>query len=82
MCFGWGEHPLQHIALDTGFGIAGAVLEEAYQEDTECIGLIASKIVTNGRQIRMKMSTMHRWWEDFVHAWKAIPSLNKAIASG
>ncbi|WP_420886057.1 transposase [Candidatus Brocadia sinica] len=47
-----------------------------------CIEVIASKTITNGRQIRIKISTMHRWWKDFVHAWKTIPSLYMATSSG
>ncbi len=75
------------LCAQLAYNVADLVLPEPYRKKhikriRRCIGVIASKIVTNGRQIRMKMSTMHRWWEDFVHAWKAIPSLNKAIASG
>lgn len=47
-----------------------------------CIGLIASKITTGGRQIRLKVSRFHRWWKDFVHAWETVPALSAAVGTG
>jgi hypothetical protein len=47
-----------------------------------CIGLIAAKVTSGSRQIRLKVSVLHRWWKDFVHAWEAMPSLKMAIDSG
>lgn len=75
------------LAYNLSFWIRDLVLPKPYRKKhikriRRCIGLIASKIITNGRQIRMKISTMHRWWEDFVSAWEAIPSLNMVTTSG
>lgn len=46
-----------------------------------CVGLVAAKVTSGGRQIRLKVSVMHRWWRDFVHAWEAIPTLSLGISS-
>jgi hypothetical protein len=47
-----------------------------------CVGLVAAKVTSGGRQIRLKVSVMHRWWRDFVHAWEAIPTLSLGLSSG
>ncbi|HHT9121991.1 MAG TPA: IS1380 family transposase [Candidatus Wunengus sp. YC63] len=75
------------LAYNLSLWIRDLVLPKPYRKKhikriRRCIGLIASKIITNGRQIRVKISTMHRWWKDFVHAWETIPSLNIATSSG
>lgn len=75
------------LAYNVSLWIRDLMLTKPYRKKhikriQRCIGLIASGITTNGRQIRMKISTMHRWREDFVRARKAIPSLNMATSSG
>ena len=47
-----------------------------------CIGLVAAKVTSGGRQIRLKLSVLHRWWRDFVYAWRKIPSLDMVPNSG
>jgi hypothetical protein len=46
------------------------------------IGLIASKVTHGGRQVRMKISVLHRWWRDFVYGWQRIPELKVAMGAG
>ena len=46
------------------------------------IGLIASKVTHGGRQIRLKISVLHRWWRDFVYACQRIPALRGPIGAG
>ncbi len=46
------------------------------------IGLIASKVTHGGRQIRLKISVLHRWWRDFVYGWQRIPRIQGAIGAG
>jgi hypothetical protein len=33
-------------------------------------------------QIRLKISVLHRWWRDFVYAWRRIPALAGVTGSG
>ena len=42
------------------------------------MGLIASKVTREGRQIRVKISVLHRWRRDFVWGWQKIPALRGA----
>lgn len=46
------------------------------------IGLIASKVTQEGRQIRLKISVLHRWWRDFVLGWQRIPEVRGAWGAG
>jgi hypothetical protein len=46
------------------------------------IGLIASKVTHEGRQVRLRISVFHRWWRDFVYGWQRIPGLQGAIGAG
>jgi len=46
------------------------------------IGLIASKVTYEGRQFRVKISMLHRWWRDFVYGWQKIPELRGAPGVG
>jgi hypothetical protein len=46
------------------------------------MGLIASKVTREGRQIRVKISVLHRWWRDFVWGWQRIPELRGAWGAG
>ena len=47
-----------------------------------CVGLIAAKIAHGGRQLRLKISILHRWWRDFVYAWESIPVPGAVIPYG
>jgi hypothetical protein len=46
------------------------------------IGLIASKVTDRGRQIRLRISVLHRWWRDFVYGWQRIPELKGVAGVG
>jgi len=46
------------------------------------IGLIASKVTREGRQIRLKIWVLHRRWRDFVWGWQRIPELRGAWGAG
>lgn len=37
-----------------------------------CISLVAAKVTFGARQTKLKISTFHRWWRDFVFAWEKI----------
>jgi Transposase DDE domain group 1 len=47
-----------------------------------CVGLVAAKVTQGGRQIRLKVSVLHRWWKDLVYAWERIPTLAAIPALG
>lgn len=75
------------LSYNLSLWIRDLILPESYRKKhikriRRCVGLIASKVVSGGHQIRLKVSILHRWWKDFVHAWEMIPSLNRAISSG
>lgn len=75
------------LAYNLSLWIRDLVLPPSYRRKhikrlRRCIGLIAAKVTSGSRQIRLKVSVLHRWWRDFVYAWEAIPTLNMAIDSG
>lgn len=75
------------LGYNLSLWIRDLVLPESYRKRyikriRRCVGLIAAKVVQGGRQIRLKVSVLHRWWKDFVHAWQAIPTLSVAMDGG
>ena len=75
------------LGYNLSLWIRDLVLPDSYRRRyikriRRCIGLIAAKVAQGGRQIRLKISVLHRWWKDFAHACQAIPRLEVAIGSG
>lgn len=75
------------LAYNISHWLRDRVLPPSYRKKhikriRRCIGLVAAKVTHGGRQFRLKISVMHRWWRDFVHAWETIPSLDAAVPSG
>jgi len=69
------------LAYNLSLWIRDLVLPKSYRKKhikriRRTIGLIASKVVSGGRQISLRISLMHHWWRDFVQAWEKIPMLN------
>ncbi len=75
------------LAYNLSLWVRDLVLPESYRKKhikriRRSIGLIAAKVTTGGRQLRLKVSVLHRWWRDFVHAWESIPKLAPVVQSG
>ncbi|MBI5039571.1 MAG: IS1380 family transposase [Nitrospirae bacterium] len=75
------------LAYNLSLWLRDLVLPPAYRKKhikriRRCVGLIAAKVTHGGRQIRLKISILHRWWRDFVHAWETIPTLDVAVPDG
>jgi hypothetical protein len=69
------------LAYNLSLWIRDLVLPKGYRKKhvkriRRTIGLIASKVVSGGRQISLRISLLHHWWRDFVQAWEKIPMLN------
>jgi len=69
------------LAYNLSLWIRDLVLPKSYRKKhikriRRTIGLIASKVVSGGRQITLRISLLHHWWRDFVQAWERIPMLN------
>jgi hypothetical protein len=69
------------LAYNLSLWIRDLVLPKSYRKKhikriRRTIGLIASKVVSGGRQISLRISLLHHWWRDFVQAWEKIPMLN------
>jgi hypothetical protein len=69
------------LAYNLSLWIRDLVLPKSYRKKhikriRRTIGLIASKVVSGGRQISLRISLLHHWWRDFVQAWEKIPVLN------
>jgi len=69
------------LAYNLSLWIRDLVLPKSYRKKhikriRRTIGLIASKVVSGGRQISLRISLMHHWWRDFVQAWEKIPMLH------
>lgn len=69
------------LAYNLSLWIRDLVLPKGYRKKhvkriRRSIGLIASKVISGGRQISLRISLMHHWWRDFVQAWEKIPMLN------
>jgi hypothetical protein len=75
------------LAYNLSYWLRDLVLPPFYRKKhikriRRCVGLIAAKVTKSGRQIRLKVSVLHRWWRDFVYAWRKIPSLEIVPNSG
>lgn len=75
------------LACNISLWLRDLVLPPSYrkrhiQRIRRCIGLVSAKVTPGGHQFRLKISVLHRWWRDFVHAWETIPTLDAAIPSG
>jgi len=69
------------MAYNLSLWIRDLVLPKSYRKKhikriRRSIGLIASKVVSGGRQIILRISLLHHWWKDFVQAWEKIPMLH------
>ena len=69
------------LAYNLSLWIRDLVLPKGYRKKhikriRRTIGLIASKVISGGRQISLRISLLHHWWRDFVQAWEKIPMLN------
>jgi hypothetical protein len=68
------------LAYDLSYWLRDLVLPPFYRKKhikriRRCVGLVAAKVTRGGHQIRLKISVLHRWWKDFVYAWRKIPAL-------
>jgi hypothetical protein len=75
------------LAYNLSLWLRDLVLPESYRKKhikriRRSIGMVAAKITSGGRQLRLKISVFHRWWRDFVHAWEGIPHIAVAEQSG
>jgi len=69
------------LAYNLSLWIRDLVLPKSYRKKhikriRRTIGLIASKVISGGRQISLRISLLHHWWRDFVQAWEKIPLLH------
>lgn len=69
------------LAYNLSLWIRDLILPKGYRKKhikriRRSIGLIASKVISGGRQISLRISLLHHWWRDFVQAWERIPMLN------
>lgn len=69
------------LAYNLSLWIRDLVLPKGYRKKhikriRRSIGLIASKVISGGRQISLRISLLHYWWRDFVQAWENIPMLH------
>jgi hypothetical protein len=75
------------LAYNLSYWLRDLVLPPFYRKKhikriRRCVGLVAAKVTQGGHQIRLKISVLHRWWRDFVYAWRRIPSLGMVAGSG
>ena len=75
------------LAYNLSYWLRDLVLPPFYRKKhikriRRCVGLVAAKVTHGGHQIRLKISVLHRWWRDFVYAWKRVGSLEPALQSG
>jgi len=82
----WAYLLCSQLAYNLSLWIRDLVLPPSFRKKhvkriRRSIGLVAAKITHGGRQIRLKISILHRWWKDFVYAWERIPSLSPEAPS-
>jgi hypothetical protein len=75
------------LAYNLSYWLRDLVLPPFYRKKhikriRRCVGLVAAKVTNGGHQIRLKISVLHRWWKDFVYAWRRIPALGMVARSG
>ena len=75
------------LAYNLSYWLRDLVLPSFYRKKhikriRRCVGLVAAKVTHGGHQIRLKVSILHRWWRDFVYAWKRIGCLETAAQGG
>ena len=75
------------LAYNLSYWLRDLVLPKFYRKKhikriRRCVGLVAAKVTQGGHQIRLKVSVLHRWWRDFVYAWKRVGSLEGAAQGG
>lgn len=75
------------LAYNLSYWLRDLVLPPFYRKKhikriRRCVGLVAAKVTHGGHQIRLKVSVLHRWWRDFVYAWKRVGSLETAAQGG
>jgi len=75
------------LAYNLSYWLRDLVLPPFYRKKhikriRRCVGLMAAKVMHGGHQIRLKISVLHRWWRDFVYAWKRIGWLETAAQGG
>jgi len=75
------------LAYNVSYWLRDLVLPPFYRKKhikriRRCVGLVAAKVTSGGHQIRLKISVLHRWWRDFVYAWRRIPALGVARGCG
>ncbi len=75
------------LAYNLSYWLRDLVLPPFYRKKhikriRRCVGMVAAKVVHGSHQIRLKVSVLHRWWRDFVYAWKRVGSLETAAQSG
>jgi hypothetical protein len=75
------------LAYNLSYWLRDLVLPPFYRKKhikriRRCVGLVAAKVTNSGHQIRLKISVLHRWWKDFVYAWRRIPALGMVARSG
>ena len=75
------------LAYNLSLWLRDLVLPASYRKKhikriRRCVGLVAAKVTTGARQVRLRVSVFHRWWRDFFHAWEAIGLLPAPVRSG
>ncbi len=75
------------LAYNLSYWLRDLVLPKFYRKKhikriRRCVGLVAAKVTHGGHQIRLKISVLHRWWSDFVYAWKRVGCLETAAQGG
>lgn len=75
------------LAYNLSYWLRDLVLPPFYRKKhikriRRCVGLVAAKVTQGGHQIRLKVSVFHRWWRDFVYAWRRIGSWEAVVQSG
>jgi len=75
------------LAYNVSYWLRDLVLPPFYRKKhikriRRCVGLVAAKVTSSGHQLRLKISVLHRWWKDFVYAWRTIPTLGMVTRGG
>jgi hypothetical protein len=75
------------LAYNLSYWLRDLVLPPFYRKKhikriRRCVGLVAAKVTSGGHQIRLKISVLHRWWKDFVYAWRKVPALGVVARGG
>jgi len=75
------------LAYNVSYWLRDLVLPPFYRKKhikriRRCVGLVAAKVTSGGHQIRLRISVLHRWWKDFVYAWRTIPTLGMVARGG